>query len=346
MSTHRANRQHINFSRALAACVAILMSLAFVGQAFSSQEKKVRPAERDKQTENANPPQEDQDQDEPVHLRAELVVVSVTVTDQSGQYAHGLSAKDFTLLEDEAPQTINSFSAEEAPFAAAILIDMSGSMEYKFGQVRGAAASFLDHIRENDQVAVYGFNNQVRQFQDFSNVRDISDYVWDAKAENVTRLYDCMGEALEALAGRQEKRRAALLISDGWDSSSSKSSLDSVMKKSLASGVTIYTIDLIDDDTMRGSSTQAMALQRGRSDMKVFADKTGGLYVHSPRGEKVEEAFANIVDELRNQYTLTYYSTNTKRDGRWRKLSVGVRKQGLIARARRGYWAAKGDGKK
>ncbi len=78
----------------------------------------------------------------------------------------------------------------------------------------------------------------------------------------------------------------------------------------------------------------------------MFADKTGGLYVHSPRGDKVEEAFANIVDELRNQYTLTYYSTNTKRDGRWRKLSVGVRKQGLIARARRGYWAAKGDGKK
>ena len=343
MSTRRANRQHVTFSRALAACVAIVMSLSLIGQAVSSQEKKVRPSERDKQTEPVNPPQ--QDQDEPVHLRADLVVVSVTVTDQSGQYAHGLSIKDFTLLEDETPQTVNSFSAEEAPFAAAILIDMSGSMEYKFGQVRGAAASFLDHIRENDQVAVYGFNNKVRQFQDFSNVRDISDYVWDAKAENLTKLYDCMDEAIDALAARAEKRRAALLISDGWDSNSN-STLDSVMKKSLSSGVTIYTIDLIDDDSMRGSSTQAIALQRGRSDMKVFADKTGGLYVHSPRSDKVEEAFANIVDELRNQYTLTYYSTNTKRDGRWRKLSVGVRKQGLTARARRGYWAAKGDGKK
>ena len=84
---------------------------------------------------------------------------------------------------------------------------------------------------------------------------------------------------------------------------------------------------------MRGSSTQALFLQRGRSDMKEFADKTGGLYVHSPQGDKLEEAFTNIVDELRNQYTLTYYSTNTKRDGRWRKLSVGVRKQGL-SRAR------------
>jgi von Willebrand factor type A domain. len=345
MSTHQANRQHHTTSRSLIACIAILMGLTLVAQAFSSQEKKVRAVERDKQSQSDKQPQEDQDQDEPVHLRAELVVVNVTVTDAAGQYAHGLSAKDFTLLEDEASQTINSFSAEEAPFAATILIDMSGSMEYKFGLVRGAAASFLDHIRDNDQVAVYGFNDKVRQFQDFSNVRDISDYVWDAKAENVTKLYDCMGEALEALGARQEKRRSALLLSDGWDSSS-KATLDSVMKKALAAGVTIYTIDLIDDDTMRGSSTQAMFLQRGRSDMKEFADKTGGRYVHSPQGDKLEESFTNIVEELRNQYTLTYYSTNTKRDGRWRKLSVGVRKQGLTARARKGYWAAKADGKK
>jgi Ca-activated chloride channel family protein len=342
---HKANRRHSTFSGTLFACVATLMSLTLIGQAFSSQEKKAR-AERDKQTQGDKQPPEDQGQDEPLHLRADLVVVSVTVTDAAGQYAHGLGAKDFTLLEDEAPQTVNSFSSEEAPFAATILIDMSGSMEYKFGQVRGAAASFLDHIRENDQVAVYGFNDKVRQFQDFSNVRDISDYVWDAKAESATRLYDCMGEALDALAARQEKRRSALLISDGWDSSSSKSSLDSVMKKALASGVTIYTIDLISDDALRGSSTQAVFLQRGRSDMKEFADKTGGRYVHSPQGDNLEEAFTNIVEELRNQYTLTYYSTNTKRDGRWRKLTVGVRKQGLMARARRGYWAAKGDARK
>jgi VWFA-related protein len=346
MSTHQANRQHYIFSRSLIACIAILTGLTLVAQAFSSQEKKVRAVERDKQTQSDKQPQEDQDQDEPVRLRAELVVVSVTVTDATGQYAHGLGAKDFTLLEDEAPQTINSFSSEEAPFAATILIDMSGSMEHKFGLVRGAAASFLDHIRDNDQVAVYGFNDKVRQFQDFSNVRDISDYVWDAKAESATKLYDCMGEALEALATRQEKRRSALLISDGWDSTSSKATLDSVMKKALTAGVTIYTIDLIDDDTLRGSSTQAMFLQRGRSDMKEFADKTGGRYVHSPQGDRLEESFTNIVEELRNQYTLTFYSTNTKRDGRWRKLSVGVRKPGLTARARRGYWAAKGDGKK
>jgi Ca-activated chloride channel family protein len=279
------------------------------------------------------------DQDDTIKLHSDLVLVSVTVSDREGQYVHGLSRKDFQIAEDGARQEIDSFSAEEAPFAAAILFDMSGSMEYKFGLVRGAAASFLEQIRENDQVAVYGFNNQVRQFQEFSDSRLISDYIWDAKAEDSTRLYDCMNEALDALAKREEKRRAILLISDGWDSSSRKASLDSVMRKALAAGVVIYSVDLIDDNELTGSASHVMFLRRGRSEMKQMAEQTGGRYIHSPQGEKLEESFINVVEELRNQYTLSYYSTNDKRDGRWRKLAVGVSREGALVRARKGYYA-------
>jgi Ca-activated chloride channel family protein len=281
-----------------------------------------------------------QREDDSVKLHSDLVVVNLTVTDAAGQYAHGLRAKDFTILEDGAAQAINSLVTEEASFAAAILIDMSGSMEYKFGLVRAAAASFVDHIRDNDQVAVYGFNNKIKLFQDFSDLRDISEYVWDAKAEDTTRLYDCAGEAIFALEKRTEKRKAIVLISDGCDTTSSKASFDSVMKKALAEGITIYSIDLIDDDARIGSGGDVLGLRRGQSEMQQFASQTGGRYVHSPQGDKLEEAFTGIVDELRNQYTLTYYSTNQKRDGRWRKLSIGSR-QGLAVRTRKGYWAPK-----
>jgi len=283
----------------------------------------------------------DQSDDEHVKLHSDMVVVSVTVTDSAGQYAHGLTAGDFSVLEDNASQSLNTFFTEEAPFAAAVLIDMSGSMDYKFGLVRAAAASFVDHIRDDDQVAVYGFNNKVRKFQDFSNLRDISDYVWDAKAEDQTRLYDCVDEAIEALAKREEKRRAVLLISDGCDTTSSKASMESVMKRAFAAGVTIFTVDLIDDTALLGSGSSAAELQRGRAELKRFASESGGRYIHSPQGDKLEEAFTNVVDELRNQYTLTYYSNNTRRDGRWRKIAVGVSRPGLVTRARKGYWAPK-----
>jgi len=316
----------------------ILLTLALIAPSFLAQEKKAREAERNKQ---APAEQEAQEQEDTVKLRADLVVVTVTVTDGAGQYAHGLSRKDFAVLEDDAQQTVNSFSAEEAPFAAAMLVDMSGSMEYKFGQVRGAAASFIEHIRDDDQVAVYGFNNKVRQIQDFSNIRDIADSIWDTKAEDNTRLYDCMDEAIAALAARTEKRRSLLLISDGCDTVSSKASFSSVMKKAAAAAVTVYAIDLIEDDTLRGNSSEAGFLRRGRSEMKEFAEQSGGRYLHTPRSEHLETSFTNIIEELRNQYTLTYYSTNPKHDGRWRKLNISVRRPGLTARSRRGYWAPK-----
>lgn len=280
-------------------------------------------------------------QDEPVRLHSDLVVLNLTVTDRAGLYAHGLKPKDFTILEDGVLQSLESFSAEEAPFAAAILVDMSGSMGYKFGLVRGAAASFVEQIRDNDQVAVYGFNNEVRRFQDFSNLRDISDYIWDAEAGSLTRLYDCIDEAVEALQNRKEKRRAVLLISDGWDSSSRKASLDSALKKALAVGVTIYAVDLIDNQELMGSSRAATSLRRGRSEMQEFANRTGGRYIHSPHGDKLEEAFNGIIEELRNQYTVTYYSTNDKRDGRWRKLNVNLSRSELTTRTRTGYFAPK-----
>ena len=328
-ANHRANASLFS---PRAGSVALLLTVLLAVPNFSF----ARPQDK-----NANATRQ-RGNDDPLRLHSDLVVANLIVTDAGGLYAHGLNAKDFTVLEDGVPQSINSFLAEEAPFAAAILIDMSGSMDYKFGLVRAAAASFVDHIRENDQVAVYGFNNKIKLFQDFSDLRDISEYVWDAKAEDNTRLYDCADEALDALEKRSEKRRAILLISDGCDTTSHKASFNSVMKRALALGVTIYSVDLIDDAArISGSGNEILELKRGEGEMKEFALQTGGRYVHSPQGDKLEEAFTNIVEELRNQYTITYYPSNRKRDGRWRKLSVDANRTGLTTRTRKGYWSPK-----
>src|ERR1041384_5140866 len=305
--------------RLVAICLAILLSLLLVATSSPvarGQDKASKHDGADQKTDQKRDP-------DALKLHSDLVVVNLIVTD------------------DGAAQTVSDLITEEASFAAAILIDMSGSMDYKFGLVRAAAASFLDHIRDNDQVAVYGFNNKIKMFQDFTDLRDISEYVWDAKAEDTTRLYDCADEALAAIGKRPEKRKAILLISDGWDTTSSKATFDSVMKKSLAAGVTIYTIDLIDNGLRVGGGSEMAGLRRGQAEMQEFALQTGGRYVHSPQGDKLEEAFTNIVEELRNQYTLIYYSSNQKRDGHWRKLNVSTSRPGLTTRSRKGYWAPK-----
>jgi len=323
----------------VAICLATLFSLllaATLSPVARSQDKTSKRGAEDKKADKKADQKKD---DDALKLHSDLVVVNLIVTDAEGRYTHGLGLKDFNVTEDGTAQTVSDLITEEASFAAAILIDMSGSMDYKFGLVRAAAASFLDHIRDNDQIAVYGFNNKIKMFQDFTDLRDISEYVWDAKAEDTTRLYDCADEALVAIEKRPEKRKAILLISDGWDTTSSKATFDSVMKKSLAAGVTIYTIDLIDNGLRVGSGSEMAGLRRGQAEMQEFALQTGGRYVHSPQGDKLEEAFTNIVEELRNQYTLIYYSSNQKRDGRWRKLNVSTSRPGLTTRSRKGYWA-------
>ncbi len=335
------NRKWTGFAwAALAALIAVLLASHQMA-ASPARSDKPREGEGRQSGKEQTRKEEPSGDDDPVRIHSDLVVVNATVIDVAGQYVHGLKRKDFTIHEDGTTQLLDSFIAEEAPFAAAILIDMSGSMEYKFGLVRGAAASFVDHIRDNDQVAVYGFNKEIQTFQDFSNSRDISEYVWDATAKDVTRMYDCMDQAIESLKKRPERRRALVLISDGWDSHS-KASLDSVMKKALTEGVTIYTVDLVDDNLLIGNASYVTPLRRGRAIMQSFAAETGGKYLHSPQGDKLESGFTDIVEELRNQYTLAYYSNNDKRDGKWRKMGIGVSRGGLIVRARRGYYAPKG----
>ncbi len=75
--------------------------------------------------------------------------------------------------------------------------------------------------------------------------------------------------------------------------------------------------------------------------MRVFASKSGGRYVASPGGQAMREAFAGIVEELGQQYTIAYRPTNRARDGRWREIELKLSRPDLNARTRKGYKAPK-----
>ena len=87
--------------------------------------------------------------DEVVRVASNLVVVNVTVTDANGKYVRGLKREDFQLFEDgkaQTPDTFSAFGGEATPFAAAILLDTSGSMETRMTLARAAAIRFLDGV--------------------------------------------------------------------------------------------------------------------------------------------------------------------------------------------------------
>ena len=285
--------------------------------------------------------QKRQDQtDDVVSLETNLVVLNVTVTDAKDRYVAGLKMGDFSIFEDSAPQHIASFSFEEMPFAAVVLFDTSASMEPKMSLARAACARFVNGIRDRDSVAIYSFGGTtIKVLQDFSESKDVDPSLWETRAEGETPLYDGLVKASEALAQRLERRRAILVVSDGADTKS-RATLEDALRKVIAASVTVYTVDLSD------SALYHTAMRdNGAEVLKTLAVKTGGRFFRSPGGGKLRDAFVETVEELRNQYTITYEPSNEKRDGRWRIIEVRLSQPKLKARTRQGYHAIKNRSK-
>jgi Ca-activated chloride channel family protein len=274
------------------------------------------------------------DEEEVVRVNSDLVVLNVTVTDKQGLYIHKLARPDFKIFEDGREQQVSLFSVEETPFAAAILLDTSGSMETRLTLARAAAIRFLEGLREEDVASVYHFDSDVEQLQDFSPGRDLPPMAYGLNSKGMTTLNDAVLRAAKDLAPRPERRRAIIVLSDGMDTKSG-STAEKALNAALAANATIYTVDMSDPMTKAQDRMMAAAA------LKNYAVKSGGRYVSTPGGRALDEAFKEILEELSNQYTLGYRPSNRVRDGRWRTIELKLSRPELNARTRNGYRAPK-----
>jgi Ca-activated chloride channel homolog len=283
-------------------------------------------------------PQANAQDDDVVRVNTELVVLNVTVTDQAGQYVKSLKATDFKIFEDGRevqPNLIASFSLQDSPYAAVVLLDSSGSMEERLALARSAAIRFLDGLRDEDVAAVFRFDSKVERVQDFTGGRDLAPMAYGIRAKGMTTLNDAIVEASKVLAARPEKRKAIVILSDGMDTYS-KASPNKAVESALSIGASIYAVDMSSLDTP-GSSNHQSALS-----LKGFAEKTGGRFISTPGGPALRDAFAGVAEELGHQYTIAYRPLNTQHDGKWRSIQVKLSKDNLNVRTRTGYRAPKG----
>jgi Ca-activated chloride channel family protein len=278
-----------------------------------------------------------QDDDDVVRTDTDLVVLNLTVTDKNGQYVKGLKRSDFKIYEDGVEvkkESIASFTLQEAPYAAVVLLDSSGSMEARFTIARSAAIRFLDGLRPEDVAAVYRFDSKVERVQEFSGGRDLAPTAYAIRAKGMTTLHDAIVEASKILADRPENRKAIVILSDGADTFS-KATSEKAVESALAIGASIFAVDMSQMD-VPGSMRQPVA-----ASLKSFAEKTGGRFVATPGGPALRDAFTSIADELGHQYTIAYRPENKTRDGKWRTLEVKAQREDLTIRTRKGYRAPK-----
>jgi Ca-activated chloride channel family protein len=263
----------------------------------------------------------------PLKVDIDLVMVSAGVSDAENRLVTDLKVDSFQLFEDKVEQKIKYFSSEAAPVSLGIVFDISHSMEKKLTFAREAAVKFLETGTPDDEYFLVEFSNRAKVAEGFTtDINRLRDLLAFAPAEGATALYDAVYLGLDQVKRGQNPKKAILLITDGEDNHSRYSRGD-IREYVREADAQIYVIDL------------------GRALVGDLADMTGG---HSYRVsvDDLEDTCERIALELKSQYVIGYESTNTNKDGKFRKLRVKVtspaNKGKLNVRAREGYYAPTG----
>jgi VWFA-related protein len=284
----------------------------------------------------------------PAQIRQEVTLVNlfVTVRDKHKAIVPGLKMDDFQLFEDGQPQQITNFSVEtDLPITLGLLIDTSGSETYMLAAEKEAASSFLARVmRKGDLAMVISFDLDVDLLADFTDDRSRLDRAINRAQINApgssvivaqgplpssgsggTNFYDAVYLAAHDKLADEAGRKALVILTDAEDTGSKLTLQDAV--ESAQRTDTVAHILLISE----GGGDQGVA--------KKLADETGGRMIVVRGMKNLKQAFDEISQELRSQYSIAYVPSNKARDGSYRKVKVEMKNKEYSALTRRGYYA-------
>ncbi len=290
----------------------------------------------------------------PPTIKAEVNLVNLfaTVRDKNKRVITDLKEDDFKVFEDGQEQKIAFFSKEMTlPITLGLLLDTSGSEQNMLGAIQSAGSRFLHRVlRKGDEAMVISFDTDVDLLSDFTDDRSILDRAIGKARINTpgggyiagnpgpigsgnmtgTALYDAIylacGDKLNGEAGR----KAIVIVTDAQDEGS-KVKLEEAIEAAQRTDTVIHVL-LVADPRFGGNGGVAHRL----------AEDTGGRMIQVSSEKRLEEAFDQISEELRSQYTIGYYPTNAAKDGKFRKIRVDLANHDLKVLARKGYYAPRG----
>jgi Ca-activated chloride channel family protein len=266
------------------------------------------------------------------------VNVVFTVTDKHGKRVTDLKQADFHIVDDNKPAVeIRSFHAEtNLPLQVGLLIDTSSSVRDRFKFEQEAAIEFLNQTvrMHRDQAFVVGFDVTPDVAQDFTDdTEKLGQGVRGLRPGGGTALYDalyyaCRDKLMKApLNG--PTRRAIVLLSDGEDNQSHVTREEAIEMAQRAEAI-VYAI----------STNTSGTKGAGDKVLERIADATGGRAFFPFQIRDVSNDFAEIQDELRSQYDVSYKPADLKPDGHFRPIEiVAVDRKNFRVRARRGWYA-------
>jgi Ca-activated chloride channel homolog len=267
----------------------------------------------------------------------DLVRLSAVVTGRDGLLVRGLTPGAFEVLEDGVKQTVSAFAEggqEEIPLHAGLMVDRSGSMELDLREATNAAIQFVNALDEALDVTFVDFNSSIRigRFEPQSYPH-LFERMRDQDAEGMTALWDAVGAYLRNASSRTGQH-VLVLYTDGGDSTS-RLRFDQLLTLLRASNVMVYAIGYLENQM---SSTRTM----GQMYLTNLAREAGGDAFFPSSPKELHKIYARILDEIGSRYTIGYVSTNTKPDGKFRKVQLKLTNpehKSAKVRTRTGYLA-------
>lgn len=273
----------------------------------------------------------------------EVVNINVSVTNPTGGYVTGLTARDFAIYEDGVRQQLEIFQHENLPISMVLLIDGSASMSDKLKDAQAAARQFLRTLRPGDVAQLVQFSDRITVLQEFtSDVARLDEAVGRAEAAGPTSLHNALYVSLKDLAnekrraGGQLRRRAVVLLSDGEDTTSLVTDTQ-VIELARKTEINIYPILLRPN---RQGAGNRPSFSQAEHLLTTLARDTGGQHFIPNSITELDRVYARIAEELRSLYSIGYISSNPRRDGKWRRIVVRVpSREDAIIRNKLGYYA-------
>jgi len=270
-----------------------------------------------------------------------VVSVLVTVRDKQGQLVRDLSKDDFTLEEDGRMQSIGYFSPQvNQPLTIGLLVDVSGSQRTVLAEQRRASQQFVNQVLRDphDQAFFVRFDRQA------ALIKDLSLLELDLQKSEGTAMYDAIVFAAKRISG-QAGRKALIVLSDGYDTSSA-ASINLAIETAQKADALVYSIRFLDRKIFKfeipASQGGSPVPREGRKALERIARETGGGFFDLTAAESLEKIYGRIDDELRNQYSLGFTPVASREKGHsvYRKIHVSVKRKGLTVQARDGYYPA------
>ena len=289
---------------------------------------------------------------QPFKVQTNLINQFVTVRDKHNAILSDLAKSDFHVFEDGVEQKVEFFNKElNLPLTMGILVDTSGSMANMLPAEQEAATSFLEHVMiKGDLAAIISFDKDSDLLTDFTgSVSELERGLNRARINEAyprstpgtvpdrnprgTVFYEAIYLAAREKLATEVGRKAIIALTDAVDEGS-RIKRDEAIEAAQRVDAVVHVLLIADPHSYWYQGSGAGVAQK-------IADETGGRMIEVRNEKNLAKAFQQLIEELRSQYVLGYYPSNTAHDGHFRKIKIEVTTPDSRVLARKGYYAPK-----